>query len=148
MDESIQAARLQPWLRQEAADALQARAEAVPRIHFMVHALMPACGRLVTIGVANLARTQTAQTAVAVERYRLEEAKLPEQLRDLVPEYLSRVPPDPFDGESLRYKKHERGFVVYSVGPDKQDDEGKERPARQRGSRPEPNYDITFIVER
>ena len=148
MDESIRAAQLEPWRRQEAAEVVQAQAEEVHKIHVMVHTLMPAGARVVTIGVANLARLQTARTAVAVERYRLTNGRLPERLPDLVPEYLPCIPPDPFDGAPLRYQKRENGFVVYSVGEDRQDDEGKERPPKRRGSDPQPRYDITFIVER
>ena len=35
------------------------------------------------------------------------------------------VPPDPFDGKPLRYKKREDGVTIYSVGRDSKDDGGK-----------------------
>jgi hypothetical protein len=66
-------------------------------------------------------------------------------LADLVPDYLDAVPRDPFSGNDLRYKKLEPGFVVYSVGEDLSDDDGKEMELRTRES---PNWDVTFIVER
>ena len=93
------------------------------------------------------ARYRAARVALAVERHRLAMNDLPRQLADLVPAYLAAVPQDPFDGKPLRYKEREAGFVVYSVGPDRQDDDA-ERPAKRRSREPEPNYDITFIVER
>jgi hypothetical protein len=46
----------------------------------------------------------------------------------------------------MRYKRLERGFVVYGVGEDLSDDGGKERPLRR--TKESPNWDITFVVER
>ncbi len=114
----------------------------------MVHTLVPACGRVIQLDTESWARTRTARVALAVERHRLAIGDLPGKLTDLVPAYLAGVPKDPLDGEPLRYKKLDTGFVVYSVGPDQQDDDGKERPARRKSRQQEPNYDITFIIER
>jgi hypothetical protein len=49
---------------------------------------------------------------------------LPARLEDLTPEYLPRVPADPFDGKPLRLKRDGKDVIVYSVGPDGQDDGG------------------------
>lgn len=74
---------------------------------------------------------------------------LPDSLTDLLPAYLDAVPPDPFDGKDIRYKKLDTGFVVYCVGKDKKDDGGKEEPVRLSIRLDEDKmYDITFIVER
>ncbi len=72
--------------------------------------------------------------------------RLPDVLTDLVPAYLDTVPTDPFDGNEMRYKKLEAGFVVYSIGEDLSDDGGKEKPPRR--TKESPNWDVTFIVER
>ena len=50
-----------------------------------------------------IARLRCAKTACAVECFRLKYGELPEKLKQLVPEFLERVPTDPFDGKSLRY---------------------------------------------
>jgi hypothetical protein len=52
-----------------------------------------------------IARLRCAKTACAVERFRLKYARLPEKLNQLVPEFLEKVPMDPFDGKDLRYFK-------------------------------------------
>jgi len=108
-------------------------------------------GNLSGIGERNLiciAQLRAARAALAIQRYRLANDRLPDTLDDLVPDYLDAVPIDPFDGEQLRYKKLEVGFVVYSIGEDKDDDGGKERyPAGQKKRQPH-ECDITFIVER
>ena len=50
-----------------------------------------------------IARLRCAATACAVERYRLKHGKLPKDLNALVPEFMNKVPIDPFDGKPLRY---------------------------------------------
>ncbi len=97
--------------------------------------------------VRSLACVRCAQVGLAVERYRLSQGRLPESLVGLVPEYLDRVPEDPYDGAALRYKQLERGFVVYSVGEDGVDEGGKDKPPRGDG-KPDETYDITFVVAR
>lgn len=62
-----------------------------------------------------------AAAGVAVERYRLAKKKWPEKLADLVPEFLAEVPADPFDGQPVRLDRTDRDVVVYTVGPDGQD---------------------------
>jgi hypothetical protein len=90
------------------------------------------------------ARRQAALTALAVERFRLDHGgRLPETLAEIVPGYLSAIPPDPFDGKALRFRKLERGFVVYSIGSDRQDNDGQERKAGETKQ-----TDMTVIVER
>jgi hypothetical protein len=93
--------------------------------------------------LTHLAELDCARTALAIQRYRLAMAHLPDKLSDLVPVYLDTVPKDPFDGNQLRYKKLPTGFVIYSIGQDKTDDGGKERPPKGPA-----NWDITFIIER
>jgi hypothetical protein len=68
---------------------------------------------------------RNAQAAIAVERFRAAEGKLPVGLDALVPRFLSAVPIDPFDGQPLRYRQTEVRYVVYSVGPSKTDQGGR-----------------------
>jgi hypothetical protein len=112
----------------------------------ILSALLLPAEEKVAIKFATLdALRRSARAAIAVERYRLaHEGRRPEKLDDLVAAFLPQLPADPFDGEPLRYKQLPAGFVVYSIGPDRTDDGGTERP--QRG--PQKNYDVTFIVER
>jgi hypothetical protein len=64
--------------------------------------------------------------ALALERYRQAKGAWPESLNALVPSYLSAVPLDPFDGKPLRYRQYPgEGVVVYSIGTDGKDNEGK-----------------------
>lgn len=61
---------------------------------------------------------------LAVERYRRASGHWPDNLGDLVPLYVTKVPLDPFDGQPLRYRRIANGVVVYSVGADRVDDGG------------------------
>lgn len=62
-------------------------------------------------------------TAAAVKSYVLQNSKNLDSLEELVPKYLSRIPADLFnDSKPLKYEKKDTGWVVYSIGPDKQDD--------------------------
>lgn len=85
-------------------------------------------------------------TALAVERWRLHHHdQLPDSLGQLVPQYLSAIPIDPFNSRPLHYRKRSGGFIVYSVGPDFTDDGGK----RQLPGKPDAEHrDIVFAVER
>jgi type II secretory pathway pseudopilin PulG len=109
--------------------------------------LLPALGNAIVKEANNLAQVRTAQAALAVERFRLAHGKLPEKLDELVPQFLPTVPADPFEGQSLRYHRLAKGYVIYSVGSDGHDDGGREKPADWKSS-DKTTYDITFTVER
>lgn len=91
------------------------------------------------------AQREAALTALAVERYRLtHDGRMPEALTELVPDLLAEVPRDPFDGQPLRYHRLKEGYVVYSVGPDRIDHGGREKPKKGGTSQ----FDVTFTVRR
>jgi hypothetical protein len=146
VDEYIELTKLPLHQRQKASDALETRLTSISNIHVLLQILMPSLSRIAMIELRDIARLGAARTGLAVERYRLANGKIPVSLTELVPAYLESVPKDPFDGNELRYKKLENGFVVYSIGEDLSDDDGKEK---ERSSTKEAsNWDVTFIVER
>lgn len=110
--------------------------------------LMPALGRVFQLDSRSVAHRRAAQTALAIERYRLAEGRLPRDLSDLTPAYLESVPRDPFDGQELRYDVLAKGYVVYSIGEDLRDDGGAEKADDKRDGQNKPAWDVTFIVER
>lgn len=147
MAEAIEIAQMEPWKQQKAIETAEARYN-TSGISSILDWLTPPCARLIGVNVQGMARMQVARTAVAVERYRLATAQLPQDTTDLVPGYLETTPIDPFDGRPLRYKKRDGGYVVYSIGPDGTDDGGTERHPKRQGGKEDLPYDITFIVER
>jgi hypothetical protein len=146
MEEYIKINRFPVHERQKAAKAVEARIQLISQAHILLHVIMPALARITIIDTRNIAQLLTARVGLAVERYHLAAGKLPDALMDLVPDYLDAVPRDPFDGNDLRYKKLHTGFVVYSIGEDRIDDGGKEKPTgkKKKGE----SWDVTFIVER
>ena len=81
-----------------------------------------------------------------MERFRIaHDGKLPSALAELVPQYLAAVPTDPFDGKPLRFRPLAKGFVVYSLGEDGDDDGGRPRKSGQKVAG---DFDVTFRIER
>jgi len=148
MERLMEVRHLPPHQRLDAAAKVDKERQALPKTFFIIHEAAPYAFGVVKWELTEMARLATASCGLTVERYRLARGKLPETLRDLVPRYLPDVPSDPFDGEPLRYKRLERGYVVYSVGPDGNDDGGKEPPPPVRGKPDTSPYDIAFIIER
>ena len=71
------------------------------------------------------AQMATTRTAIALERYRQAKGQWPATLDQLVPGFLAEVPTDVYTGKPLLYRREDRGVVVYSVGPDRVDNNGK-----------------------
>lgn len=91
-----------------------------------------------------------AETALAIERYRLKYDALPESLESLVPEFIEAVPLEPFDGQPLRYIRYEDGYTVYTIGEDGVDNGGwsREQMAEETGEGEPEEYDWPFTVRR
>ena len=63
---------------------------------------------------------QLAETAIAIERYRLANLSLPQSLNQLVPQFLTTLPVDPYsEGKTLRYVAEANGkFMLSSIESD------------------------------
>jgi ABC-type transport system involved in multi-copper enzyme maturation permease subunit len=78
----------------------------------------------VTMAIRSLAFTQTTidqvVVACAVERFRNDRGRLPEQLDDLLPSYLSTIPRDVFTGEPLKFivSPDKKDYTIYGIGAD------------------------------
>jgi hypothetical protein len=57
---------------------------------------------------------------------------------------LAAIPNDPFDGKPIRFRQLPISFVVYSIGANRVDDGGRERP--QKGF--VKDFDETVVIER
>jgi hypothetical protein len=80
---------------------------------------------LIVRAVARLAVVRAARVSVAVECFRrAHDGTLPQDLAALVPTYLDRIPTDPFSGGPMRFVAPGVGYAVYSVGPNRKDDNG------------------------
>jgi hypothetical protein len=114
--------------------------------YVMTSLLLPALQKAFTRDALHSAEVRNAMVALAVERFRIaNNGQLPADLATLAPTFIEKLPADPFDGKQVRFKRTERGYVVYCVGPDQKDDGGLEKPAKVKDKDP---WDVTFIVER
>ena len=63
--------------------------------------------------------------SLSLAHYRLENGGYPENLSQLSPRYIGKVPDDFFVGQPLCYERKETGYLLYSQGPNRKDDSGK-----------------------
>lgn len=127
--------------------AIRKDVESYPRFHFGLHQF-GFTRRIDEINLRILSGLQCAETALAVERYRLKYRSLPPSLEAMVPEFMDAVPIDPFDGRPIRYLLREGGgYTLYSIGEDGVDNGGIDmRHARKTGGAG--GYDWPFTVKR
>ena len=91
----------------------------------------------------HLMHLEAVRTMIAIERYRRAHNALPPDLTSLVPTYLDAVPPDRFTGKLLIYAPADSTYTLYSVGPDRTDDNAA---ALTKDSQPIDSSDIRFIT--
>ena len=108
--------------------------------------LLPSFHNIISKDATASAQVNLAITALAIERFQHAHGRLPENLTELTPGFLDKVLLDPYDGATLRFHPLPRGYVVYSIGSDRHDDNGREPPDRWE-SDDKNSYDLTFIVE-
>jgi len=144
MADYIAASRQPPRERLVRCRAIESRMGQLSFWHVMTRTLTPALTRVAELDLRAHAHLDLAQTALALERYRLARGKLPSQLEELVPQYLAQVPTDPFDGQPIRYRPDPPGYRLYSIGEDARDNGGRERNDQDRTT----PYDLCFIVTR
>ncbi len=92
----------------------------------LAYMLLPALSKAVEKAASEQAGVTLARVACALERHRLATGGYPEQLTELQPKFIDRLPVDPVNGESLKYRREAPDrFVLYSVGFNLKDDGGQ-----------------------
>lgn len=102
--------------------------------HLISRILLPAWDRIAEAHLRSKAHLRSAAAGVACERFRRAHGRWPKDLAELPKELLPAVPADPYTGEPIRFRRTENGVVIYSVGPDGQDDEGNLSPRSDPGT--------------
>ncbi len=83
-----------------------------------------------------LARFDLTKLAFALAAYRADHGAYPARLADLSPKYAATVPKDRFTDGDLHYSLQGSGYLLYSVGPNGQDDGDRGLEDRKEGSEP------------
>src|SRR6185437_6519924 len=76
------------------------------------------------------------QLAFALAAFRADNNHYPAKLDDLAPKYVAKVPLDIFSNMPLKYKPSDKGYLLYSVGPNGKDEEGRWRDDSPPGDDP------------
>lgn len=92
---------------------------------FLAQLVAPAISKVAIKFVLGQTDANLAAVACALERYKMKNGHYPDALKTLEPEFMDVIPHDIMDGQPLRYRPQNSGFVVYSVGENKVDDGGK-----------------------
>jgi hypothetical protein len=86
--------------------------------------MMPSLERAAELQIQAHTRTDQARLALALAAWKAEKGAWPEKLAALTPAHLEEIPLDRFSGEPLIYKPGEKGFLLFSCGPNGGDDGG------------------------
>ncbi len=97
--------------------------------NLVTQSIAPALSKIIEKEALRVTRLRLILVGLAVERYRLaHDARRPDSLDELVPDFLPSILQDPFDGADLRYRKLDTGYVIWAVGRDLTDDRGDLTP--------------------
>ena len=113
---------------------------------------LPSTGRVFKQVLIHRARLGVLRGYAAASHYRAGHGEPPSGWDDLVPDYLSQPPSDPFSDEPLRMVSTENDLKIYSIGPDGADQGGEGDPfdgPSVGNSQGEPaGDDICLVLER
>lgn len=90
-----------------------------------VSLLLPALSAAMEAEGRSVAMSRMNEVSFALATYWAKHQQYPATLADLEEDLGRQVPLDPFSGEAFRYRREGAGFVIYSVGPNLRDDNGK-----------------------
>jgi hypothetical protein len=128
----VHVARLDAW-----GEHLQKLASSRGPYTFLAGKVTPNFIRAVQAVARNQTQLDQLYVACALERYRLARGSYPQQLDELRPAFLDRVPKDLFSDGPLKYQRdNQGGYQLWSVGWDEKDDGGK----RVFGKNGKPDY--------
>lgn len=91
----------------------------------LISLLIPAVRKVQQAHDRSVQIDRNLHVAFALAAYRADNGRYPVKLADLAPKYLDAVPNDSFSGKPLIYKPSEKGYLVYSVGPNGIDEGGR-----------------------
>jgi hypothetical protein len=92
---------------------------------FIVRLLVPAVSKVAGACQRTRAHLRCVIAGVAAERFRLKHGNWPDGIERLVAAgFLEKPLADPYDGQPLRWRRLQDGLVIYSIGPDGQDNQG------------------------
>jgi hypothetical protein len=92
---------------------------------FFVSLAVPAVSKVLKAFDRTEQTQRNLHLAFALAAYEREQGHYPKKLNDLAPKYLAKVPLDLFSGKPLIYRTSKNGYLLFSVGPNGRDDQGR-----------------------
>jgi hypothetical protein len=123
-DRVLEAAKM-PYYASRDTKELEQIINSIPWYYKMAGALVPNVTTVLFKRATLDAVFDTARIGMACKIYKNLHGDFPEDLAKLSPEILEKVPVDPFTGDPFIYKKQDSGFIVYSIGNNLKDEEGR-----------------------
>lgn len=90
----------------------------------LISLIVPATIRVQNAADRREQNERNLHIAFALAAYQADQKRYPQTLDALAPKYLASVPGDLFSGKALVYRPSKGGYLLYSVGPNGEDDEG------------------------
>jgi hypothetical protein len=94
-------------------------------IHHLLIKVIPNMLKRADMRYQTITKYEAVITIFALKRWQREKGEYPEKLAELVKAgYLKEIPYDPYSDRALRYERRQDDFILYSVGPNFEDDGG------------------------
>ncbi|MEX2138758.1 MAG: hypothetical protein WD894_05815 [Pirellulales bacterium] len=87
--------------------------------------LLPALNAALNAEHRNGAKLSLVNLGLALADYRDENKRFPDNLDQLAPKHIEKIPLDPMWGDPFLYKKTDNGYLLYGLGQNGQDDGGR-----------------------
>jgi hypothetical protein len=101
--------------------------------NIMITLVLPALDKVQTAAERCEQEQRNLHLAFVLAAYQKDHGRYPDKLQELAPKYLVEVPDDLFSGKPLIYRQEGEGYLLYSVGPNGTDDEGRGTEDQPRG---------------
>ncbi|QVL32026.1 hypothetical protein KIH39_24850 [Telmatocola sphagniphila] len=115
---------IKEFLDQFEQENLQNRTSIPPASQVLTNLYLPPINKLVFSNYRAQGWLRSTVCGLAAERFRIVNKRWPNNLEELVPNFLEKVEEDPYTGKPLLFKRLNDGIVIYSVGQDLKDDGG------------------------
>ncbi len=118
-------------LTTEADESLAHLSDQTGMGYLPVGLIVPAYSKFITLVHEGRAYRDAARLKIAAYQHRDRHGVFPKTTEAIDDHLLDRAPTDPYTGDPLRLRIEEEHVVIYSVGPDRDDDQGRELRAHR-----------------
>lgn len=113
----------------------KSKGEAVAQLlsDVMITLMMPALGQARTAQDRAIQFESNLRVAFALAAFHADHGQYPDKLNQLKPDYLKQIPNDLFSQQQLKYRRTDTSYLLYSVGRNGKDDNGRWHNDKPRG---------------